>query len=247
MKLFSISTFAILLTCHYFNAQSQLVDTVTHIYGHAQLSSPALQIFPIGGELPLAEGWQRLYKMNIMITFDTGEDYEFGTAPFDAHINKLTCGFYDYETDEFFSQKEYTLSINEKKPETCILIEGLLPVHANIRLKFEGYSSDLFVQNKIRLKVDVINNYRIDPPFNDPSVNNLSYQQIGGNRYRFTWSSPFNTCHYRFQLLKLENSSGTPSIANDTTKAFAYVEWASALDLELESCERELKLTLAQG
>ena len=190
----------------------------------------------------------RLQKVKMYIKIDVGEDYIYGDIPwsitYDLKVKVKQSG----ALNPFF-EDTHSFNISQFQPEELWVMDypNICFFYFSDQLEFE--ITNLIFSN---LTPDIENDFRMHVYYDfeekfDVDDVSIDLDPVGSglitdNPVTFTWTPSCEcTPNYEFQLLKLENRSGDPSIF--TTK----IDWYSALTIETQSSDPSITLTLPEG
>ncbi|MGB0522470.1 MAG: hypothetical protein ACPGJS_05895 [Flammeovirgaceae bacterium] len=220
-------------------------------------SSKLLTVYggsPLTLQLPTTPLGAQIKSAKLYVKVDLGDDFTFGNLPFQAPI-VYTLKAIGTSTTTISNNASFNIS--NKAPEAAFYVDitHLLQSQGavtsfeiptvNFSVEADGLTASLKnrIQNALRLSMSYVIDYQID-------VSNMivtttdSRVTPGLKGVEFNWSHTGLAPNYQFQLLRLYNTDPTKK---DSTNITAEVDWNKALSLEMESHQRFLKLTMAEG
>lgn len=241
---------------------SQIIRDTTTLK-HTELSA-GTYTYASGNQVYPYSGWG-LYinKTRFKIIIDLGDDYNWGSnSGFDVLLDSLSIKVsynYFYGGSGVLCDEIISLSLDESHPETHYLIAELntgMWSDYSLELNFGQYYCPVALVENIRCRIirskDILSNSS-----GTHSVRLEAPEPLEGKKYLFSWDingtdgqfptlAYYNTGHFQFQIMKLYNTN-EEFVINGTGNYEADVDWSKALDLEINSFDRELILSLTEG
>ena len=188
----------------------------------------------------------------LKITFNTGEDYEYGDNIFSTKIKIRVTGWGDMNsTFDPIMTFDKELVINNDVPEVVYLKHISSVDYSKIYsysvqvLSYDNPTS--FVKNT-NLNIKYEEFYRTDilpmNPFTEVFTNIVNPNT---KRIKFEWGTCENYPDYEFQLLRLFNNNLAKGLGGIPEQITATVDWSKALSIETQSSKKFLTLHVMEG
>ena len=202
-------------------------------------------------------------KATLFFTFNTGDDYLFGTTPFNAQVIVRIKSRTIATGNPSTLIKECTLTVNQNNPEQLYAVD--LTTYYNsypykeISVEVVSFTppgpasaANTTIQQSLVLKGEIVQEERVVVPTTPGTlIKNQAVTFISTNKaLKFDWDIEFcKPASYEFQLLRLFNTQtyGTtyPLDVDKKNMYDAELDWSQAMSLE--TAEKTITLTLAEG
>lgn len=192
-------------------------------------------------------------KANLFLTFNTGEDYNYGSNTFSTSVDVYYVGYGGLGyTGPVVVSDTITLSIDQNNPEQVYNLDFKDDYYQiqSFGIEIVSYSDDAVVEDDIQLTAHYEEEFLFNAQSSSPLVTDLVNTNLHPvntkNQYQFSWTNSCeNFSNYEIQLLRLFNNDSTnvSSQTNITTD----IDWAEALTIETQSSDTSIVLTIAEG
>lgn len=195
----------------------------------------------------------RIHDAKMLLKFDVGEDYEFGSSPWNISFELVVSV---YSGVNLFFTSTSTIVLNQTQPELLYVIDYpnlcFLSFSTDIKFKINNLNSTATpdIQNAFRCTASY--EYSVKTLVEDVTitVNDVGNSTVSSNPVQFTWN-PSCECNpnYEIQILRLYNTLPYPQAPPNPNEAIvtAFIDWSKALTIETQSKEPNIALTLAEG
>jgi YD repeat-containing protein len=195
-----------------------------------------------------------LDKATLILNYNTGEDYNYGSNPFATTTQVQIIGYAGLNnTGAHVVSEIVNFSIDQTAPEQLFQYDFTTDYYQvqSFEIKILSYNGDPVVANDIQLTAEYKEEFKYNAnsfgPSPSPLVTSIVATQVANsNQYNFSW---VNSCtdflNYEIQILRLFNSDQN-NISNPTIIS-ANVDWSEALSIETQSSQTDITLTLAEG
>jgi len=195
-----------------------------------------------------------LDKATLVLKYNTGEDYNYGSNPFSTTVKAQIIGYPGLgNTGTPIISQIVNFNIDETNPEQVFLLDFTADYYQvqSFEIKILSYNGNAVVESDIQLTAQYLEEFLYNAnSFNTPATPlvtlNSATQIANSNQYIFKWE---NSCadfiNYEIQVLRLfnhnDNNISNPTVIN------ADVDWGEALTIETQSSQTGITLTLAEG
>ncbi|MFZ1515365.1 MAG: hypothetical protein WAT21_08205 [Saprospiraceae bacterium] len=195
----------------------------------------------------------RIHDAKMLLKFDVGEDYEFGSLPWNISFEIVVS---IYSGGNLFFTNTTTIVLNQNQPELLYVIDYpnlcFLVFSTDIKFKVNNLNSTATtgIQNAFRCIASY--EYSLKTLVEDVTitVNDVGNSTVSSNPVQFTWN-PSCACNpnYEIQILRLYNALPYPQAPPNPNESIvtAFIDWSKALTIETQSKEPNITLTLAEG